>query len=208
MAGIFGYAPKMGGKIMDYDPSASEDVMPPMTAQSGLFATPEMAGNEKWGLILSGLADATGAIAGQEPKYFERASKSAEQNRLRAMMKGAFNPDGTVDWKKMQQVMLATAQEPGDFAAAAQVGQPKYAYEDGMEIVTPYAGGKPSYNPVEGYRPKAPSGYTWGADGALQYIPGGPGDPRVAGSLASARRKPAGGGGGGAPKPPTGFILD
>lgn len=45
---------------------------------------------------------------------------------------------------------------------------------------------------------KAPAGYAWGPDGELAYIPGGPADPRQAGSVAAARRKPSGGGSGGA----------
>jgi hypothetical protein len=49
----------------------------------------------------------------------------------------------------------------------------------------------------------APAGYRWGADGVtLEYIPGGPADPRTVGVRASAGRapprKPSGGGRGGA----------
>lgn len=38
--------------------------------------------------------------------------------------------------------------------------------------------------------PTAPAGYRWTADGALEAIPGGPADPRVAGGLAASRRAP------------------
>lgn len=56
--------------------------------------------------------------------------------------------------------------------------------------------------------PKAPAGYRPAANGALEAIPGGPADPRVAGSLAGARRKPGGGGASRGMKLPAGFILD
>jgi len=48
----------------------------------------------------------------------------------------------------------------------------------------------------------APNGYRWRADGALEFIPGGPADPKVAGSLAGVKRAPRAprrGGGGGSP---------
>jgi hypothetical protein len=50
---------------------------------------------------------------------------------------------------------------------------------------------------VQGGRRAAPAGYEYGADGKLAFIPGGPGDPNQAGSLASARRAPATAAGGG-----------
>jgi hypothetical protein len=59
---------------------------------------------------------------------------------------------------------------------------------------------------------QAPNGYRWRPDGALEAIPGGPADPRVAGARAAATRAPArpraGGGSSPAAKLPSGFILD
>jgi hypothetical protein len=57
----------------------------------------------------------------------------------------------------------------------------------------------------------APPGYRWTPDGSLQAIPGGPADPKQAGSLAGAKRAPPrgrSGSGGSQAKLPTGFILD
>ncbi|MDO9334930.1 MAG: hypothetical protein Q7T61_00885 [Caulobacter sp.] len=55
-----------------------------------------------------------------------------------------------------------------------------------------------------------PAGYRWTPDRSLQAIPGGPADPRVAGTLAGSKRAPRVGrrGGGGGMKLPSGFILD
>lgn len=58
----------------------------------------------------------------------------------------------------------------------------------------------------------APNGFRWNADRtALEFIPGGPADPKYAGTFAGVKRapvRPRSGGGGSAPKLPTGFILD
>lgn len=45
--------------------------------------------------------------------------------------------------------------------------------------------------------PQAPNGYRWTQEGALEAIPGGPADPRVAGGLAASRRAPPRGSSGG-----------
>lgn len=66
--------------------------------------------------------------------------------------------------------------------------------------------------------PSAPSGYQWGEDGRLAFIPGGPADPAQVGQIASTLRdavvsrpmptRAASGRAAPAPKPPAGFILD
>lgn len=85
---------------------------------------------------------------------------------------------------------------------------------DGQGVVGFDASGRqrmqftPPPDPTRG----VPQGYQRRADGqGLEYIPGGPADPRAAGALAGAKRAPRvgrGGGGGTSAKLPTGFILD
>lgn len=80
----------------------------------------------------------------------------------------------------------------------------------GYDVVNMASGGvRRSVEPTPD-APNAPTGYRPTADGAgLQYIPGGPADPRVVGTRAAAGRAPTRPrSGGGAPKPPPGFILD
>lgn len=72
---------------------------------------------------------------------------------------------------------------------------------DGIVERDPYGGGYNMAYEVE-QEPNAPQGYRWTADGALEAIPGGPADPRVAGGLAASRRappRPRSGGGGSRP---------
>lgn len=77
-----------------------------------------------------------------------------------------------------------------------------YNMRHGIVERDPYGGGyKLAYEAPE-QDPNAPAGYRWTEDGALEAIPGGPADPRVAGGLAASRRaaprpRSSGGGGGG-----------
>lgn len=83
-----------------------------------------------------------------------------------------------------------------------EVAQPRYlqGQRGALDAVDPYTG---AISPIrEPQRQEPPSGYRWGANGGLEFIPGGPADPKVAAPLATARRAPprpgaAGGGSGG-----------
>jgi hypothetical protein len=72
---------------------------------------------------------------------------------------------------------------------------------------------------IEMYKqPNAPSGYQWGEDGGLAFIPGGPADPAQVGQISGSRRdavvsrpmptraRPAASGGGGSSGLPPGFT--
>lgn len=83
-------------------------------------------------------------------------------------------------------------------------------YEVGSDIVSVDGDGAEVL--YDGQEP-APAGFRWKKDapGEQEFIPGGPADPRVAGTLAGVKRAPRvgrRGGGGGGMKLPSGFILD
>jgi len=72
---------------------------------------------------------------------------------------------------------------------AALAGAPKYQYQRAADgsIISVNSITNEAETVYEG-TPRAPSGYQYGEDGALTYIPGGPADPDVVGRQAGVRR--------------------
>jgi len=75
--------------------------------------------------------------------------------------------------------------------SGGETPQPRYLQgsRGAIDAIDPYTGALTSVRAAD--REAAPNGYRWSASGALEAIPGGPADPRQAGTLAGAKRAPA-----------------
>ena len=134
-------------------------------------------------------------MARREQAKREAAALQSRQ-AINQALQGAYGDDGKFDPMAFAQGMIGSGSlnDPGDILAFAKEATPdpvKPQYIEGPDGIYEIVGGQS--RKVQEYpqqQPNAPSGYTWAAPGQLQYIPGGPGDPRVAGTMAGARRAP------------------
>lgn len=145
----------------------------------------------------------------QTPDYFGGAIRSqqagqaarAEQDKARAYQLYAQNPqaglqaimqaDPQAGIQLQRADALAERQAKLDERQAELDARPKYIEgPDGIYAIDPATGAPKRVADYPAKEPTAPSGYTW-ADGnkALQYIPGGPGDPEVYGQRATVQRR-------------------
>lgn len=74
--------------------------------------------------------------------------------------------------------------------SGGEAAQPRYlqGQRGAIDAIDPYTGAIVSVR--QAAREEAPNGYRWTPSGALEAIPGGPADPRQAGTLAGAKRAP------------------
>jgi hypothetical protein len=102
---------------------------------------------------------------------------------------------------QLAMIRAKIAEDPENNLTAL-AGAPSYKYQfgrDGQIVSVNEATGETDV--VKPGQPAAPAGYQFRPDGSgLEFIPGGPADPRQAGTLSGAKRAPprAGSGGGGA----------
>lgn len=75
-------------------------------------------------------------------------------------------------------------------AVGGEVRKPTaFNTRQGIVEQQPYGGYELAY-PIEAEAPSAPAGFRYTTDGNMEYIPGGPADPRVRGVQAAATRAP------------------
>jgi len=145
----------------------------------------------------------------QTPDYFRGAVQSqqagmanrAEQEKVRAYQLYAQDPqiglpalmqaDPQVGIQLQQQAAQQARQAAQDKRQADLDARPKYIEgPDGIYAIDPATGVPKRVADYPAKEPTAPSGYAWAEPGkALQYIPGGPGDPNIIGGNATVRRQ-------------------
>lgn len=140
------------------------------------------------GLIGSLFRNVAAGLQGQPSDYTDNLTDQMRaQNQLADF--AAMNPQyrdligsGAVDADSLRK-----AQSQAVLAKMFPPDRQPVQVSEGGSLVDPDTGkvvfqGKP--------KPNVPSGYQQQADGTLRFIPGGPGDPKVAGALSDARRAP------------------
>jgi len=129
----------------------------------------------------------------------EKAKKDAlalqSRQAISEAMKGAYGDDGKFDPMLFAQNMLGSGSlsDAGDVLNFAKAAKPEPVNPQILNTRR----GIFQYTPGQGLSPlqefedeqNAPVGYRWRGE-QLEYIPGGPADPHVAGGLAGARRAP------------------
>jgi hypothetical protein len=164
------------------------------------------------------LSEQEKAAAGERVQFLMRATKTlrgvpAEQRAtvLQAQILPALQNMPGFDPEMLAQV----AQSDLSDQTLDVFGQSLGAAATEWKLFETESGDRYAYNPQDPTQQKliydapdmpdpAPQGYRWGPDGNMQFIPGGPADPRVVGTRAAAGRAPprprsGGGGMGGAP---------
>jgi len=134
-------------------------------------------------------------LAKQEQAKREAASLQSRQ-AINLALQNAYGDDGKFDPMAFAQGMIGsgTLTDAGDILGFAKEATPapvKPQYIEGPDGIYEIMGG--NSRKVQEYpqqQPNAPAGYAWAAPGQLQYIPGGPGDPRVISGRAAAGRAP------------------
>jgi hypothetical protein len=131
----------------------------------------------------------------EQQAAFQRALPTLQRMNIKGLEKVEFG----------QEAMAQQAEAMG--LAQERVKEQFFNTTEGVVAVNPETGAGRLVHEVK--RPP-PTGYAWDEKGGLMAIPGGPADPKQAGTLAGAKRAPkaAGGGGGRIPAPPPGFVME
>ena len=154
-------------------------------------------GANKWAqrldIIGSGLREASGE-QGQLEGAQERIAGAAKAQKM-AAFRDTLPPEQQQYFDLSPDLWMERYGKPQKAERPQRFNTPLGVVEfgeDGPELAYPYPE-KPTT------APSAPAGYRWRSDGmGLEYIPGGPADPKTVGVIASGRRapprKPAGAG--------------
>ena len=209
LRGIQGAAPQMAmgqaaapstmlGALLQRDANGHRSILGNL---GGILKNPEAL--NYIGAALKDMSGDDGNLVAAEQSVMARQEKAkkdalALQSRqaISEAMKGAYGDDGKFDPMLFAQNMLGSGEltDPGDIMSFAKEASPapvKPQYVEGPDGIYEIMGGQSRRIQDYPQQPKpAPPGYAWGQDGSLHYIPGGPADPRVAGTLAGSRRAP------------------
>jgi len=135
-------------------------------------------------------------VDAERQKLLADQQKQASRQAINLALQNAYGDDGKFDPMAFAQGMIGsgTLTDAGDILGFAKEATPapvKPQYIEGPDGIYEIMGGQS--RKVQEYpqqQPNAPAGYAWAAPGQLQYIPGGPGDPRVISGRAAAGRAP------------------
>lgn len=192
--------------LMDFLRPKSDAVQAkPKSTLTSLFEGPEGGDRLRYlgayfrDLDNGGMTDAQGEarqmIAQEHEAAAKKKTQAAAQQAISEAMKGAYGDNGKFDPMLFAQNMLGSGSlsDAGDVLNFAKAAKPEPVNPQilntrrGIFQYTPGQG----LSPLQEFEdePNAPVGYRWRGE-QLEYIPGGPADPHVAGGLAGARRAP------------------
>lgn len=190
-------AQTMLGALLQKDGSGQRHLLSNL---GGILKNPEAL--NYIGAALKDMSGENGNLQAAEQNVMARQEKAkkdalALQSRqaISEAMKGAYGDDGKFDPMLFAQNMLGSGSlsDAGDVLNFAKAAKPEPVNPQilntrrGIFQYTPGQG----LSPLQEFEdePNAPVGYRWRGE-QLEYIPGGPADPHVAGGLAGARRAP------------------